>query len=161
MRPLAPIVDVDGDRRRASGHRANQFYGGATQVILVVTWIWVVLRALVGDEAAQSDAMMGSPLVVAGMLCLAGLLLVRDGAPLLSGQGVLQPVGQSRRRRPARIVRDHRRNGIAVLTRRAPPRRRASISQVRSTGTPRRAAKIIRRSVIAPSFDEGRSRQVA
>ncbi len=80
--------------------------------ILVLVWIWVALKAAVGDESAYSDAQLSGPMLAAGIVCLVGMLLPRSAeqAPIRQPQ---HPAGQHfRRRHGTHILSDRRRNGV-------------------------------------------------
>jgi len=89
---------------------------------MALVWVWLALKAAIGDDGAQSDGLLGGTLLIVGLMCLILLLTLRDGSQADQRQAAypnryqdqVRP-GQLRRRYERRIVADSRRKGVPQM----------------------------------------------
>lgn len=127
---------------------------------LVLAWIWVALKAAVGDEGAHSEILMSGPLLAVGVLCLAALLLFRGEEAAHVRRRPQLGRQQMRRRTGSRILGDRRRNGVPTFNSSARPPRPLILDR-RLKGRTSRPAKIVERQFSGGAQRACRGRIVA
>lgn len=116
------MVSASGKKRREGRGPSftNRPSGSGSELgrgAVVLLWIWVALKAALAEGGGDASEALEIPLLIAGMICLAGLLSIHDSEMGPAGDYFWNDYypaysAQLRRRTECRIVADRRHLGV-------------------------------------------------